>query len=186
MFLTCAVYCAVYEHMQFYKAEPQRWKLTCSLMLLPLLGALIQMLALRRFPVALRPGNRADGRPSLCSSSFAGGFRVAGGLGALHEESVGGADVQDQARVGSLSGTKVGRPGVNSRIQDGVFVNSSGASSRACVSYLDALLAAPARALAASTAARRFAPPSGVVGLCMHDDGSPVHDACSNSWSDTG
>ena len=24
-------------------------------------------------------GNRADGRPSLCSSEFAGGFRVAGG-----------------------------------------------------------------------------------------------------------
>ena len=68
--------------------------------------------------------------------------------------------------VGSLSGT-------NSRIQDGVFVNSSCASSHACVSYLDALLAA-----------RRFAP-SAVVGLCMHDDGSPVHDACSNSWSDT-
>ena len=26
-------------------------------------------------------GNRADGRPSLCSSEFAGGFRVAGGAG---------------------------------------------------------------------------------------------------------
>ena len=55
-------------------------------------------------------GNRADGRPSLCSSEFPGGFRVAGGAGALHEESVGGADVHDQARVGSLSGTKGGRP----------------------------------------------------------------------------
>ena len=26
-------------------------------------------------------GNRADGRPSLCSSEYAGGFRVAGGVG---------------------------------------------------------------------------------------------------------
>ena len=28
-------------------------------------------------------GNQTDGRPSLCSTSFAGGFRVAGGAGAL-------------------------------------------------------------------------------------------------------
>ena len=89
------------------------------------------------------------------------------------------------AGVGSLSGRKVGRPGVNSRIQYGVFANSSGASSHACVSHFDALLAALARAPAASTAARRVAP-SAVVGLCMHDDGSPVHDACSNSWSRLG
>ena len=27
---------------------------------------------------------------------------------------------------------------------------------------------------------------SAVVGLGVHGDGSPVHDACSNSWSDTG
>ena len=47
--------------------------------------------------------------------------------------------------------------------------------------YLDALLAAPARAPAALTAARRVAPFSAVVGLGMHDDGSSVHDACSNS-----
>ena len=130
-------------------------------------------------------GNRADGRPSLCSSECAGGFRGAGGPGALYEESVGGADVHDQARVGSRSGTKGGKPCVKARIQDGVFVNSSGVSCHACVSYLDALLAAPARAPGASTAARRFAPSSAVVGLGMHDDGSPVHDACSNSWSDT-
>ena len=31
------------------------------------------------------------------------------GRGALHEESVGGADVHDQTRVGSLSGTKGGK-----------------------------------------------------------------------------
>ena len=129
-------------------------------------------------------GNRADGRPSLCSSEYAGGSRVAGGAGALHEESVGGADVHDQARVGSLSRTRGGRPCVNARIQDGVFHYSSGVSSHACASYLDALLAAPARAPAASTAARRVAPSSAVVGLGMHDDGSPVHDA-HNSWSDT-
>ena len=36
-----------------------------------------------------------------------------------------------------------------------------------------------------STAARRVAPSSAAVGLGMHDDGSPVHDA-HNSWSDTG
>ena len=128
---------------------------------------------------------RADGRPSLCSSEYAGGFRVAGGAGALHEESVGGADVHDQARVGSLCRTRSGIPCVNARIQDGVFHNSSGVSSHASASYLDALLAAPARAPAASTAARRVAPSSAVVGLGMHDEGSPVHDA-HNSWSNTG
>ena len=81
------------------------------------------------------------------------------------------------------------RPGHNSRFHGGVTrlsSNPSGVSSHACVSYLDALLAAPARALAALTAARRVAPFSAVVGLGMHDDGSSVHDACSNSWSDTG
>ena len=57
-------------------------------------------------------------------------------------------------------GTKLGRPFVNSRIQDGVSVNSSGASSPACVSHLDALLSAPARAPAASVVARRAAPSS--------------------------
>ena len=81
------------------------------------------------------------------------------------------------------------RPGQNSRIHCGVTrlssPNSSGVSSHACVSFLDALLAAPARAPAALTAARRVAPFSAVVGLGMHDDGSSVHDACSNSWSDT-
>ena len=30
------------------------------------------------------------------------------------------------------------------------------------------------------------APSSAAVGLCMYDDGTLVHDACSNSWSDTG
>ena len=63
--------------------------------------------------------------------------------------------------------------------------NSSGVSSHACVSYLDALLSAPARAPAALTAARRVAPLSAVVGLGMHGNGTSVHDAC-NSWSDTG
>ena len=81
------------------------------------------------------------------------------------------------------------RPGQNSRIHCGVTrlssSNSSGVSSHACVSYLDALLAAPARAPAALTAARRVAPFSAVDGLGMHDDGSSVHDACSNFWSDT-
>ena len=78
------------------------------------------------------------------------------------------------------------KPGQNSRIHCGVTrlssSNSSGVSSHSCVSYLDALLAAPARAF---TAARCVAPSSVVVGLVMHDDGSPVHDACSISWSDT-
>ena len=76
------------------------------------------------------------------------------------------------------------RPGQNSRIPCGVTrlssSNSSGASSHACVSYLDALLAAPARAPAASAART-----SAVVGLCMHDDDTLLHDA-HNSWSDTG
>ena len=89
----------------------------------------------------------------------------------------------------STAGDDCARPGQNSRIHCGVTrlssSNSSGVSSHACVSYLDALLAAPARAPAAFTAARRVAPSSAVVGLGMHDDGSPVHDACSNSWSDT-
>ena len=80
--------------------------------------------------------------------------------------------------------TDSGRPGVSSRIHDSVSVNSSGASSHACVSYLDALLAAPARAPAAS-AAFRTSRTSAVVGLCMHDDDTPMHDA-HNSWSDTG
>ena len=88
------------------------------------------------------------------------------------------------AGVGSLSGTKVGRPHVNSRIQFGVSVNPTGASSHACASYLDALLSAPARAPAASVVARRSAPSSAAVGLCMHDDGTLVHGACSSSWSD--
>ena len=63
--------------------------------------------------------------------------------------------------------------------------NSSGVSSHACVSYLDALLSAPACAPAALTAARCVAPLSAVVGLDMHVDDSSVHGAC-NSWSDTG
>ena len=64
--------------------------------------------------------------------------------------------------------------------------NSSGESSRARMSYLDAVLSAPARALAAALVARCSAPSSAAVGLCMHDDGSLVHDACSVSSSDTG
>ena len=64
--------------------------------------------------------------------------------------------------------------------------NSSCGSSRACMSYLDAVLSAPARAPAAALVARCFAPSSSAVGLCMHAHGSLVHDACSNSWSDTG
>ena len=80
------------------------------------------------------------------------------------------------------------RPHHNSRSLCGVTrlsSNSSGVSSHACVSYLDALLSAPARAPAALTAARRVAPFSAVVGLGMHGHGTSVHDAC-NSWSDTG
>ena len=72
------------------------------------------------------------------------------------------------------------RAGENSRMHDVVtrlsYINSSGASSHAGVSYLDALLAAPARAPAASSVASRTAPTSAVVGLCMHDDGT------SNAW----
>ena len=63
--------------------------------------------------------------------------------------------------------------------------NSSCGSSRACMSYLDAVLSAPARAPAAALVARCSAPSSSAVGLCMHAHGSLVHDACSNSWSDT-
>ena len=64
-------------------------------------------------------------------------------------------------------------------------LNSSCGSSRACMSYLDAMLSAPARAPAAALVARSLAPSSSAVGLCMHAHGSLVHDACSNSWSDT-
>ena len=64
-------------------------------------------------------------------------------------------------------------------------LNSSCGSSRACMSYLDAVLPAPARAPAAALFARSVAPSSSAVGLCMHAHGSLVHDACSNSWSDT-
>ena len=63
--------------------------------------------------------------------------------------------------------------------------NSSCGSSRACMSYLDAVLSAPARAPAAALVARSSSPSSSAVGLCMHAHGSLVHDACSNSWSDT-
>ena len=65
-----------------------------------------------------------------------------------------------------------------------VLSGTGGDQLHACVSYLDALLSAPARAPAALTAARRVAPFSAVVGLGMHGNGSSVHDAC-NSWSDT-
>ena len=73
------------------------------------------------------------------------------------------------------------------------------------MSYLDAVLSAPARAPAAALIARCSAPSSAAVGLCMHDDGSSVHGArnsggtggllpeqrstsycLENSWSDTG
>ena len=63
--------------------------------------------------------------------------------------------------------------------------NSSCGSSRACMSYLDAVLSAPAGAPAAALVARRSAPSSSAVGLCMHAHGPLVQDACSNSWSDT-
>ena len=84
-------------------------------------------------------------------------------------------------------------------------INSCGESSRARMSYLDAVLSAPARAPAAALVARCSAPSSAAVGLCMHDDGSSVHGArnsggtggllpvqrstsycLENSWSDTG
>ena len=84
-------------------------------------------------------------------------------------------------------------------------INSYGESSRARMSYLDAVLSAPARAPAASLVARCSAPSSAAVGVCMHDDGSSVHGArnsggtggllpvqrstsycLGNSWSDTG
>ena len=59
----------------------------------------------------------------------------------------------------STAADECARPGQNSRFHCGVTrlssSNSSGVSSHACVSYLDALLAALARAPAASTAARR-------------------------------
>ena len=80
--------------------------------------------------------------------------------------------------------TDAGRPGVSSGIHDSVTVDSSGASSHACVSFLDALLAAPARAPVASDASRTSCT-STVVGLCMHDDDTPMHVA-HNSCSDTG
>ena len=48
---------------------------------------------------------------------------------------------------------------------------SSGDSSRARMSYLDAVLSAPARAPAAALVARCSAPSSAAVGLCMYDDG---------------
>ena len=106
-------------------------------------------------------------------------------IGLLEEpESVCSKDLAE-----STATDKCARPGHNSRIHCGVIrlsSNSSGVSSHACVSYLDALLAAPARAPAALTAARRVALHSAVVGLGVHEDGSSVHDACSNSWSDTG
>ena len=95
------------------------------------------------------------------------------------------------AGLSSLRGglTKVVRPIVYSRVLDRVarlsFMYSSGESSRARMSYLDALLSAPARALAAALVARCSAPSSAAVELCMHDDGSLVNDGCSNSWSDT-
>ena len=54
-------------------------------------------------------------------------------------------------------------------------VHSSGAPSHACVSYLDALLAAPARAPAAFSLACRTARTSAVVDLCMHGDGTSMH-----------
>ena len=65
-------------------------------------------------------------------------------------------------------------------------INSLCGSSRACMSYLDAVLSAPARAPAAALVARCSAPSSLAVGLCMHDSGSLVHEACSNLCSDTG
>ena len=49
--------------------------------------------------------------------------------------------------------------------------NSSCGSSRACMSYLDAVLSAPARAPAAALVARCSAPSSSAVGLCMHAHG---------------
>ena len=52
--------------------------------------------------------------------------------------------------------------------------NSSCGSSRACMSYLDAVLSAPARAPAAALVARCSAPSSPAVGLCMHAHGSLV------------
>ena len=91
--------------------------------------------------------------------------------------------------VESTATDECARLGQNSRIHCGVkrlsSPNSSGVSSHACVSFLDALLVAPARAPAALTAARRVASFSAVVGLGMHDDGLSVHDASSNPWSDT-
>ena len=50
-------------------------------------------------------------------------------------------------------------------------LNSSCGSSRACMSYLDAVLSAPARAPAAALVARSSAPSSSAVGLCMHAHG---------------
>ena len=71
----------------------------------------------------------------------------------------------DSGAVDARRDTDADRPGVSARIHDCVSVISSSASSHACVSFLDALLAAPARAPAASTLACRTARSS--VHLCM-------------------
>ena len=100
---------------------------------------------------------------------------IAGGKGIIGLHEVTGSDFSK-----NLAGSPATACGVTR-----LCSNSSGVSSHACVSYLDALISAPARAPAAFTAARRVAPFSAVVGLGMHGNGTSVHDAC-NSWSDTG
>ena len=103
-----------------------------------------------------------------------------------------GLKVAATSTSGSWGGGLVSLAGVSERItvaSDVVTcsssINSSCGSSRACMSYLDAVLSAPARAPAAALVARCSAPSSSAVGLCMHAHASLVHDACSNSWSDT-
>ena len=86
----------------------------------------------------------------------------------------------------AIAGERVGILGISRDfVTCASSFNSSCGSSRACMSYLDAVLSASARAPAAALVARSSAPSSSAVGLCMHAHGSLVHDACSNSWSDT-
>ena len=92
-----------------------------------------------------------------------------------------GLKVAATSTSGSWGGGLVSLAGVSERItvaSDVVkcssSINSSCGSSRACTSYLDAVLSAPARAPAAALVARCSAPSSSAVGLCMHAHGSLV------------
>ena len=117
--------------------------------------------------VAAPPGRRSQG--GLCEDNYV--FLVADFEGSVASE------------LGDCMMAL--RPGENPRIHDVVTrlssTNSPGASQPACVSYHDALLAAPARAPAASSVARRTARTS-VVGLCMHGDGTSMPRCSQFRW----